>query len=56
MALSPGRILEGGETEFPWERDAIDYVMAGAEPAGFADGARVLRDDFAPVDQLISGP
>ena len=27
MPLSPKRIFEGGETEFPWERDAIDFVL-----------------------------
>lgn len=27
MPLSPKRIFEGGETEFPWEREAIDFVL-----------------------------
>ena len=28
MALSPKRIIQGGETDFPWEREAIDFVLA----------------------------
>ena len=27
MALSPKRIFEGGQTDFPWEREAIDFVL-----------------------------
>ncbi len=27
MALSPGRIQHGGETSFPWEREAVDFVL-----------------------------
>ena len=28
MALSNERIFQGAETEFPWEREAIDFVLA----------------------------
>jgi hypothetical protein len=31
-------------------------VRAGADMRAFAGGADVLRDDFAPVDQLITTP
>ena len=27
MALSAARIQQGGETSFPWERDAVDFVL-----------------------------
>ncbi|MGQ0846004.1 MAG: fused MFS/spermidine synthase [Sporichthyaceae bacterium] len=38
-------------------RDAPQYVVrTGADVATFAGGARVLRDDFAPVDQLLNPP
>jgi spermidine synthase len=37
-----------------FEREPI--VITGAELDAFIAGARVLRDDFAPVDQLISRP
>lgn len=57
-------VLVGSKAPIDWgelqglitDRGAIDFVVAGADAAGFADGARVLTDDFAPVDQLISGP
>ena len=28
MALSPSRIFAGGETDYPWERGAVDFVLA----------------------------
>ncbi|HYN95745.1 MAG TPA: fused MFS/spermidine synthase, partial [Pilimelia sp.] len=31
-------------------------VIDGAELTGFVGGARVLTDDYAPVDQLLAGP
>ncbi len=37
-------------------RAGEEAVLAGAEARAWAGGARVLRDDFAPVDQLISRP
>jgi len=57
-------VLIGSRTELDWasigarilDRGGFDAVLAGAEAAAFADGARVLRDDFAPVDQLLSQP
>ncbi|MBT5773586.1 MAG: fused MFS/spermidine synthase, partial [Dehalococcoidia bacterium] len=57
-------VLVGSKAPIDWgalqgritDREAIDYVMADGDAAAFADGARVLTDDFAPVDQLISGP
>jgi hypothetical protein len=30
-------------------------LLSGAELAAFVHGARVLTDDYAPVDQLVSG-
>ncbi|GAA3350757.1 hypothetical protein GCM10020358_77860 [Amorphoplanes nipponensis] len=30
-------------------------LLSGAELAGFIDDARVLTDDYAPVDQLLAG-
>jgi hypothetical protein len=30
-------------------------LLAGPELAGFVDDARVLTDDYAPVDQLLAG-
>ena len=41
-------------------RGAIDArggaEIVTADTASFADGARILTDDFAPVDQLITQP
>lgn len=36
------------------ERDDTLAVLVGGDLAAFADGARVLRDDLAPVDQLLT--
>jgi len=42
-------------------RDALDLadepvsLLSDAALAGFVDGARVLTDDYAPVDQLLQG-
>ena len=38
------------------DRGGFDAVLVGDDARDFAGGARVLRDDFAPVDQLISQP
>lgn len=38
------------------ERGGFDAVLSGPDVVSFADGARVLRDDFAPVDQLLGSP
>lgn len=38
------------------ERGGFDAVLTGNDAREFAGGARVLRDDFAPVDQLLSQP
>lgn len=38
------------------ERGGSEIVVHGAELARWIDGAGVLRDDFAPVDQLITRP
>ncbi len=27
MALPPKRVIPGGETDYPWERAAIDFVL-----------------------------
>ena len=38
--------------------DLVDepvQLLSGPRLAGFIDGARVLTDDFAPVDQLLAG-
>ena len=37
-------------------RDGREIVFSDADLDSFVDGARVLTDDFAPVDQLISRP
>jgi len=57
-------VLVGSQEAVDWAaigarilgRGGFDAVYAGADAAGFAGGATVLRDDFAPVDQLLSGP
>ena len=36
------------------DRGGFDAVLVGEDAEAFMDGARVLRDDFAPVDQLLS--
>jgi hypothetical protein len=36
-------------------RGGIEEGIGGAELSSFISGARPLTDDFAPVDQLISG-
>jgi spermidine synthase len=38
------------------ERGGFDAVLSGADAEAFAGDARVLRDDFAPVDQLLGSP
>ena len=38
------------------QRGGLEVVVGAAELARFLEGADVLRDDFAPVDQLISRP
>jgi len=46
----------GGVRDAVGQRNGAEQVLAGDEVAEFTAGARVLRDDFAPVDQLISRP
>jgi hypothetical protein len=36
-------------------RGGVELGIIGSDLAGFVAGARPLTDDFAPVDQLISG-
>jgi spermidine synthase len=36
-------------------RDGVEIGVTGDELARFVAGARPLRDDFAPVDQMLSG-
>jgi hypothetical protein len=53
-------------SDAPWDVDAINASLAargssetaitGADVDAFTDGARILTDEFAPVDQLISRP
>jgi len=43
-------------TERIASRDGAEEVLSGAGIDEFVAGARLLRDDFAPVDQLISRP
>lgn len=47
--IDPGSI-----TALVSNRGGSEIVITGAELEAFVDGARVLTDDFAPVDQLIS--
>jgi len=57
-------VLIGAQHELDWasisarilERGGFDALLAGAAAEAFANGARVLRDDFAPVDQLLGAP
>ena len=57
-------ILVGSNTPLPWgdlqarlsERGLSEVVWVGEQAREFAGGAQVLRDDFAPVDQLIGRP
>ena len=57
-------ILVGSDTPLPWgdlqarlsERGLSEVVWVGEQAREFAGGAQVLRDDFAPVDQLIGRP
>ena len=37
-------------------RADFEVVWSGAKAQAFVEGARVLTDDFAPVDQLLSAP
>ena len=54
-------VLVASESPLPVDAFAVrlaeraDWVVADvAETTAYAEGARVLTDDFAPVDQLIS--
>ncbi len=57
-------VLAGSQAPLDWnaiaarilERGGFDAVLSGADVEAFAAGARALRDDFAPVDQLITQP
>lgn len=57
-------VLVGSQSPLDWssiggrilERGGFDAVLAGADAEAFADGGQVLRDDFAPVDQLLGSP
>jgi len=51
-----GALDDAAVTERIRSRGGAEVVLSGAEIDGFVAGARVLRDDFAPVDQLISRP
>ena len=48
--LLDGRAIEAAIAE----RNGSEEVLTGAAVAEFSDGATLLRDDFAPVDQLLS--
>lgn len=57
-------VLVGARRPLRWDqvqerihaRTGLEVLIASSDAAGFASGARVLRDDFAPVDQLITPP
>jgi len=57
-------VLVGAQTQPRWDqiqervhaRAGLEVVLVGPEVVDFASGARLLRDDFAPVDQLITPP
>ena len=38
------------------ERTATEFAITAADVDRFIDDARILTDEFAPVDQLISRP
>jgi len=57
-------VLVGGNDGLDWNavenriaaREGNEIVLTGDAAAEFAGDAAILRDDFAPVDQLISRP
>ena len=57
-------ILVGSHAPLAWgdlqarlgERELTEVVWVGEDARAFAGDARVLRDDFAPVDQLMGRP
>lgn len=57
-------ILAASDAPIPWgelqdaldERDFTEVVWSGEQARQFAGDADILRDDFAPVDQLIGRP
>lgn len=57
-------VLVGSHRPLDWamlqaalaQRDPREVVWYGERASGFARDGRVLRDDFAPVDQLIGRP
>jgi len=57
-------VLVGSQQPLPWDaiqgrlaqRGDGEVVWVGAQALEFAGDANVLRDDFAPVDQLIGRP
>lgn len=57
-------ILAASDQPIPWgevqdaldERQRTEMVWSGEQALEFAGDAEVLRDDFAPVDQLIGRP
>ena len=51
---SEGRLRVDRLSRILRERDDTLAVLAGDDLAAFADGAQVLNDDLAPVDQLLT--
>jgi len=55
-------VLVGARNSFDWsriqerilQRAGLEVVLTASDAARFVAGARVLRDDFAPVDQLLT--
>lgn len=57
-------VLVGSQSPIEWgqlqelvsEREETEIVWWGSEAAAFIEGAPILRDDFAPVDQMLGRP
>lgn len=53
FVASDSRIEAGAIIDTVRDRGGIENVISGAEVLSFANGAPLLRDDFAPVDQML---
>ena len=55
-------VLVASQQPLPWDdlerwlTGRVEVLWAGERAAEFADGAPVLRDDYAPVDQMLGRP
>ena len=56
LVASDRPIDEAGIERAVAARNGREVVIVDAAAVEFADGARVLRDEYAPVDQLLGRP